>query len=383
MPFRKDCPTFAAEFIITHIMKKFFSVFLLSTLISATAFAESKEDQEKKEKGFYTPQVFGVVKAKLEYAPDNSEYRFNVRSSRLGVRGNVAKNLKYSSQIELNLEGKLVVFDAFAVFTPFKFVEFSLGQQLTRFSTEVGSGPGVSNFANRSFLAKFIGNYYWSEEVDGKVKYGFGSLNARDIGLNTTFRYNLGVPATTLIGLMNGSGQNNPVWSKSVNMTFRQEFGTNKGFKIAGSYYVGKFNNMHDISIWDIEMRYAKNNILIESEFAQRKQTSFETQTSNAWVIQGNYRFKLPENKIAKYILPVLRYDLGHNITFKNDETGKYDAKNLSRITFGGNLRLTEKPCQAEIRLQYEHYMGNHKPSDYAINQLFHDKLTLEVVASF
>lgn len=365
-------------------MKKFFSVFLLFTLISATAFAESKEDKEKKEKGFYTPQVFGVVKAKLEFSPDNSEYRFNVRSSRLGVKGNVTNNLKYSSQIELSNEGKLIVFDAFAVFTPFKFIEFSLGQQLTRFSTEVGRGPGVSNFANRSLLAKFIGNYYYNEEVEGsKVKYGFGSLNARDIGLNTTFKYNLGVPASTLIGLMNGSGQNNPVWSRSVNMTFRQEIGSDKGFKMAGSYYFGKFLNMHDISIWDIEMRYAYNNFLIESEFAQRKMTSFESQTSNAWVIQGNYRFKLPENKIAKYILPVLRYDLGHNITFKNDETGRYDALNVSRVTFGGNLRLTDKPCQAEIRLQYEHYMRDHKPSDYKINQLFHDKLTLEIVASF
>lgn len=375
-------------------MKKVFTLLFLFTMafysLQAQENSEAKQTDSKEDKtpkGFYTPQLMGAVKVKFETSLDNAYYRFNVRNSRLGVKGNAARNLKYVSQIELNNEGKLTVLDAYATYSPFSFLDFTLGQQLNQFSTEVGRGPNSNMFANRSLLAKYTLNYYY---LDGN-KYKFGSLGSRDIGLVTTFKYKLLVPAKTIVGLFNGTGINDPEWNKSINMNFRQEFGSNDGFKVAGSYYFGKLQNQFRTDMWDIEMRYCRDALTLESEFAQRTFRSFERQTSTAWVIQGYYDFKLPENKLAKSVLPLLRYDLANHLVYKADTGNKdeldpaniYGSDNVSRITAGVNFRLTNKPAQSEIRFQYEHYIMKNKPADFKTNQLFHDKFSVEIVASF
>lgn len=375
-------------------MKKVLTLLFASaiafTSIQAQEASESVQTESKKEEkpaGFYKPQVFGVVKAKFEKSLDNSSYRFNVRSSRLGVKGNVAANMSYLSQIELNAEGKLNIFDAVVTYSPFKFIDFKLGQQLTNFSTEVGRGPGSNYFANRSLLAKYITNYYY---MDGD-KYKMASLGPRDIGLNTIFKYNLLFPAKTYIGLFNGSGINNPEWSNSVNMNIRQEFGGNEGLKVSGSYYFGKCQNQYRTDMWDIEMRYKYKDLLLESEFAQHIFTSFRKQRSSAWVIQGSYNFMLPENKLAKSVLPVFRYDLAKDMVYKADTGEKneiiasnvYGVDNVQRVTAGVNFRMTNKPVQAEVRFQYEHYIMNNRPVDFKTSQLLHDKFTVEIVACF
>lgn len=375
-------------------MKKVFALlFACSTALlslQAQEKPETKPEESKKEetpKGFYKPQVFGVVKAKFEKSLDNSAYRFNVRSSRLGVKGNVAPNMSYLSQMELNAEGKIVIFDANVTYSPFKFVDFRLGQQLTHFSSEVGRGPGSNYYANRSLLAKFITNYYYK---DGD-NYKMASLGPRDIGLNTIFKYNLLFPAKTYIGIFNGSGINTPEWSKSVNMNFRQEFGGNEGLKVSGSYYFGKYQNEYRTDMWDIELRYKYNDLLLESEFAQHVFTSYQKQTSSAWVIQGCYNFMLPKNKLAKSVLPLLRYDLANNMVYKADTGEKnetiasnvFGVDDVQRLTAGVNFRLTDKPVQAEVRFQYEHYITKNKPVDFSTSQLLHDKFTIEIVACF
>lgn len=375
-------------------MKKVLSLLFASaiafTSMQAQEASESVQSESKKEEkpaGFYKPQVFGVVKAKFEKSLDNSSYRFNVRSSRLGVKGKVASNLSYLSQMELNAEGKIVIFDANVTYSPFKFVDFILGQQLTHFSSEVGRGPGSLYYANRSLLAKYITNYYYK---DGD-KYKMASLGPRDIGLNTIFKYNLLVPAKTFVGIFNGSGINNPEWSNALNMNFRQEFGSNEGLKVSGSYYFGKYQNEYRTDMWDVEMRYKYNDLLLETEFAQHVFTSFQKQRSSAWVIQGSYNFMLPENKLAKSVLPLLRYDLAKNMVYKASTDDKnetiasnvYGVDNVQRITTGVNFRLTNKPVQAEVRFQYEHYITKNKPVDFSTSQLLHDKFTVEFVACF
>ncbi|MGL5318442.1 MAG: porin [Bacteroidales bacterium] len=375
-------------------MKKVLSLLFFSALsffsLQAQEATEEKQTESKKEvktSGFYKPEVFGVLKVKYEKSLNGPSQRFDVRSSRLGVKGKITSNMSYLSQMELNATGKFTILDAVVSYQPFNFVDVKLGQQLTYFSSEVGRGPGSSHFSNRSLLAKYIMNYYYQ---DGD-KFKMASLGPRDIGVNAIFKYNLLFPAKTFVGVFNGAGINNPDWSDNVNVNFRQEFGGNEGFKLSGSYYFGKYLNKYRTDMWDVEARYKHNNLILESEFAQQVFNTFEKQKSSAWVIQGFYDFKLPENKFAQSVFPVLRYDLAKDMIYKantgtSDETvasNVFGVDDVQRITAGVNFRLTKKAVQAELRFQYEHYIMNEKPMDFKTNQLLQDKFTVEIVASF
>ena len=75
----------------------------------------------------YKPHIYGTVKTKFEISTYDGQMRFNVRNSRLGVRGNVSPALRYAMQIELSSEGKLEVLDSY-VAVDLKRLSISLGQ---------------------------------------------------------------------------------------------------------------------------------------------------------------------------------------------------------------------------------------------------------------
>ena len=54
----------------------------------------------------YVPKIDGAIKAKMEIDLNRGEYRFNVRNSRFGVRGNVSRNMSYRLQAISVTRGK-------------------------------------------------------------------------------------------------------------------------------------------------------------------------------------------------------------------------------------------------------------------------------------
>jgi len=49
----------------------------------------------------------GVIKAKFETSANDGAMRFNIRNSRLGLRGNIGEYVSYRVQVELSNEGTL------------------------------------------------------------------------------------------------------------------------------------------------------------------------------------------------------------------------------------------------------------------------------------
>lgn len=335
----------------------------------------------------YIPTVYGVVRAKWEASLYSGENRFNVRNSRLGVKGNASSCMKYAIQIDFNNEGKVSILDSY-VNMYYKEFEFILGQQKYSLLTDIDRGPNSSFFANRSFLSKFLTAYSYSDGDDSTAS----TLGSRDIGALIRYR-SKSLPIGANLGVFNGSGSNNPEWSTDLSYIARLNFGNAKrGFWGSASYYDGHspasyigndgFYYRQDMTMYGAEVAYAGKKYRIEAAYAERTTEDVSSRKLDAAYILGYYKFILPEKYMANYISPVARYDYANGIDYATT-AGDVDYFSPRRITLGFNLGFVSKQITSEIRVNYEDYMFTNTPVDYDDNPLFHDKITVEFVAVF
>ena len=383
-------------------MNKKWICFAFCMLLYGTVVAQSNDSERDTTQGArvsYVPKIDGAVKVKLEVDLQDAAYRFNVRNSRFGVRGNVSKSMYYRIQVDFNNEGKISILDSYVGYTIGGF-DAKLGQQQYHFSTDLDRGPTTNMFANRSFLAKYLTSYYGSEVSDGKIVSYVKTLGSRELGLSMSYRFKTKVPLNLIAGDFNGSGTNNPEWEKRVNLMGRIELGGDKGLQGSVAYYHGyspqhvKVEEQNGAFVTEDfeqklrmvggELRYTRGGLLLEGEYA-RRYLCMEGATAMmaTALVQGYYRFQLPKCPTIDYIAPIARWDMGNNVDYLNVQNKLRETFEANRITVGVNIGFGTKWIQSEIRLNYEKYLLKEQPSDFWGNKLLHDKFTLEVVASF
>ncbi len=345
-----------------------------STLGADSATLEALSAEPAAKEVDLTPQLFGAVRAKYEQSTETGIHRFNVRNSRLGVKGFTSEYMRYAIQIDFNNEGSVSILDSYVALMSGNF-ELSLGQQQYHFNADLDRGPSSSLFSNRSFLSKYLTTYY----QEGSVK----TIGSRDIGALLTYNSKTEIPISISAGLMNGSGANNPEWSETVNYVGRMAVGGKIGLQAAASYYHGTTAYDQLITMYGGELRYASKKYLVEAAFAERKLDYEGGQTITAAHVHGYYIFKTPSMSMIEQIAPHLRWDMGNGIEFINQYSSEVDRYDANRITVALNIGLSEKWIGSEIRLSYEEYMVGTSHTDAAINPLLQDKYTIEFIASF
>lgn len=345
----------------------------------------------------YRPEVFGAVKAKFETSLYDGSHRFNVRNSRLGVRGFASPKFKYAIQIDFSNEGKLSVLDSYVTYFNGQ-LDLTIGQQQYRFSTDLDRGPNSTLFSNRSFLAKYLTTYYTTTLSNGQVGHTVSSIGSRDLGLLARYRLK-SAPLRVSAGLFNGSGTNNPEWDDKINIVARVDIGPDKGLHGALAHYNGHtpaatrvvtdidgihslIDHTQHIRMYGAELSYTADHWTIESEYAQRRLRMDGIRLLQAGHIQGFYQFRLPESAAFRYIAPLGRWDIGDKIEFL-DMDGLLDYFSAHRATLGVTFGFSGRILESELRVQFEKYFVADKPGDYSRNPLLQDKITVEVVVSF
>lgn len=96
----------------------------------------------------------------------------------------------YKAEIDLSDEGSIKMLDAYARVFPMKDLNFTIGQMRVPFTIDAHRSPHQQYFANRSFIAKQVGN-------------------VRDVGFTTAYKHTSGFPFILEAGLFNGSGLTN------------------------------------------------------------------------------------------------------------------------------------------------------------------------------
>ena len=167
--------------------------------------------------------VHGTIRSKYEYQTEEGEGRFEVRNARISVDGQLSPIILYKAEIDLCDEGKIKMLDAYTRLKPAKGLQFTIGQMRVPFTIDAHRSPHQQYFANRSFIAKQVGN-------------------VRDVGASLGYSMNVGFPIILEAGLFNGSGLTNQkdYWTNSINYSAKAQMFFPGGLNLTLSTHIGR-----------------------------------------------------------------------------------------------------------------------------------------------
>lgn len=343
---------------------------VVALLLATTTFGQAKEDIEdgkKLEKQTmelkdYLPEIHGTIRGKYEYQTEMGESRFEVRNARFSVSGNVHPIVAYKAEIDLSDEGNIKMLDAYARVFPVKNLNFTIGQMRVPFTIDAHRSPHQQYFANRSFIAKQVGN-------------------VRDVGFTSAYKNKNGFPVVLEAGLFNGSGlTNQKVWHKTLNYSVKAQFLPGKHWNVTLSTQMIKPEVVR-INMYDAGIYYQNDRFHVEAEYLYKMYGHGAFDDVHA--VNSFINYDLPLKKAFSKISFLARYDM-----MTNHSDGKMDVATQvlkvndyarQRVTGGVTLSFS-KAFIADLRLNFEKYFYKKSGMPKESEQ---DKIVVEFMTRF
>lgn len=306
------------------------------------------------------PSIHGTLRGKYEYQTEEREGRFEVRTARVSVEGRVIPEVEYKAEIDLCDEGEIKMLDAYARLKPTSSFAFTIGQMRVPFTIDAHRSPHQQYFANRSFIAKQVGNI---RDVGAMAGYTFKAINIQ-------------------AGLFNGSGLTNQkdYWTKGINFSAKAQLLLTKSLTMTLSAQKIKPDSIR-IMMYDGGLTWKQGCFIAEAEYLYKTYAHDSYKDVHAVDVFTSYDIPVRRSLIKK-VSPLLRYDFmtDHSDGKRNEEglltTNDYQRH---RLTAGATVSLS-KPFRTDIRLNFEKYFykkgGIAKPSEK-------DKIVIEFMTHF
>ena len=314
-----------------------------------------------------TPKIGGTIRSKYEYQTEEGEGRFEVRNARINITGKVTPIVSYKAEIDLCDEGTIKMLDAYTRLKPSKDWQFTIGQMRVPFTIDAHRSPHQQYFANRSFIAKQVGN-------------------VRDVGAAVGYNVNVVFPIILEAGLFNGSGLTNQkdYWTKGTNYSAKAQFLLPCGLNVVGSIQKVKPSDV-TVTMYDGGLTFHHKQLLIEAEYLYKHYSKDAFEGVHAFDGFINYDFLMKKGPLQK-ISALARYDFmsnhsdGKRYENSNGESVlKVNDYKRSRITSGITLSFA-KPFISDVRINFEKYF-------YAKNSIAKpsekDKIVIEFMTKF
>ena len=338
---------------------------LLAMCVALPAMADDDEDKVDR-----TPEVHGTIRGKYEYQPEEGQGRFQVRNARVSLDGDLNKVVSYKVEIDLSDEGKIKMLDTYTRIKPLRGLDFTIGQMRAPFTIDAHRSPHLQYFANRSFIAKQVGN-------------------VRDVGATIGYSFNVGFPIILQAGMFNGSGLTNQkdFWTDNVNFSAKAQLFFPRGFNLTLSTQKIRPDNV-SVMMYDAGAYYHAHRWHAEVEYLYKHYGHGAFKPVHALDAFVSYDIPLRKCFFTK-ISPLIRYDymsdhsdgLRYNAEGGEDVEGRLVINDYrrSRLTGGVTLSL-DLPFVSDIRLNYEKYFYRSgaiaKPSEK-------DKIVVEFMTRF
>lgn len=338
-------------------MNKKMTTMLLLSMLTAAVYAQNDEEEVDR-----TPKIGGTIRSKYEYQTEEGEGRFEVRTARVSVSGNVTKEVSYKAEIDLCDEGKIKMLDAYTRIKPWSTLQFTIGQERVPFTIDAHRSPHQQYFANRSFIAKQVGN-------------------VRDVGFTGCYTQKEGLPFVLEGGLFNGSGlTNQKEWHKTLNYSIKAQLLPNKNWNLTLSTQMIKPEHTR-INMYDAGIYYQNNRFHIEAEYLYKMYGHEAFKDVHA--VNSFVNYDLPLKKVFNKISFLARYDMmtDHSNGLADSETGVLKINDYARHRVTGGITLSlSKAFIADLRLNFEKYFyqksGVPKESE-------RDKIVIEFMTRF
>lgn len=338
-------------------MKKAITVIMLLCAFG-TALTRAQET-----KNSYIPEIHGTIRAKYEYESNIGKGRFEIRNARMSVEGKIIPIVRYKAEIDLSDEGVIKMLDAYVRLQPKENLKFTFGQMRVPFSIDAHRSPHLQYFANRSFIAKQVGN-------------------VRDVGAAISWTLGSKAPITLEGGIFNGSGLTNQknFWTSNYNFSFKSQICLWRQFNIVLSCQKAGASDVNTY-MYDGGVYWENSRWHIEAEYLRKHYAGHAFEPVNAVDAFAAYRLPLKWKNMALSFLGRYDYMSDHSNGVKDDQgLLKADDPERHRLTGGLTLSMGKKALQADIRLNYEQYFYNKGTIPSVSEQ---NKIVLELVAHF
>ena len=346
-------------------MDKKFLLLALSAIFAVVPMS-AQDDGDKVDR---TPKIHGTIRGKYEYQTEEGEGRFQVRNARVSIEGNVTKVVSYKAEIDLSDEGQIKMLDAYTRLKPVRGLDFTIGQMRVPFTIDAHRSPHLQYFANRSFIAKQVGN-------------------VRDVGATLGYSFNVGFPIKLEAGMFNGSGltDQKDFWTNNINFSAKAQFFLPRGFNITLSTQKIKPDNV-GIMMYDAGAYYHAHGWHVEAEYLYKHYSNNAFDAVHS--VDAFVSYDIPLRKcFFKKISPLVRYDYmsDHSdgmryVDGEEDTSGSLVVNDYQRSRLTGGVTLSlDLPFISDIRLNYEKYFYREgaiaKPSE-------RDKIVVEFMTRF
>lgn len=311
----------------------------------------------------YRPQIHGTLRGKYEYQTQDEAGRFEVRTARVSVTGQITRDIDYKAEIDLCDEGSIKMLDAYARVKPVRNLRFTIGQMRVPFTIDAHRSPHEQYFANRSFIAKQVGNI-------------------RDVGAMIGYDFNMGVPARIEAGLFNGSGLTGQkdYWTKGINFSAKAQFFLSKNLTMQLSAQKIKPDSV-GIMMYDGGFTWKSGRFLAEAEYLYKVYAHNKYNDVHSVDVFANYDIPIRKRLLNK-VSPLVRYDFmsDHSDGIRNSAGLLYTTDyQRHRITAGATLSIAA-PFTADLRLNYEKYFYRHDGIPKTSEK---DKIVAELMVHF
>lgn len=320
-------------------------------------------NKEKMEKKDYKPEIHGTIRAKYEYQTGMGAGRFEVRNARVSITGNVLPKVAYKAEIDLSDEGAIKMLDAYARLFPWKNFTITAGQMRVPFTIDAHRSPHQQYFANRSFIAKQVGN-------------------VRDVGLTLGYTLPTQLPIILEGGLYNGTGlTNQKVWHKEVNYSAKAQLFPADGLNLTLSV-----QGIQPEEIWmhsyDFGTYFETDRFHIEAEYLFKHYSDHAF--DNVHAVDAFVNYDLPLRKVFNKMSFLARYDMMTSQSdgeTRDEKTGTLAITDYKRhrITAGLTFSLS-KAFRTDLRLNFEKYFY---PEGCIAKESEQDKVVLELMVRF
>ena len=340
-----------------------FAVAAAGFLLACTALRAGDTD--------LTPVINGTVRGKYEFQPEDKAGRFQVRNARVSISGDLSRIVSYKAEIDLCDEGVLKMLDAYARFNISDNLHFTIGQMRVPFTIDAHRSPHQQYFANRSFIAKEVGN-------------------VRDVGAQLSWNFGQEVPVEITAGLFNGSGLTGQkdFWTDNINFSAKAQVELPHGFNVVLSAQKIRPDHLN-VMMYAAGAFYDNGKLHAEAEYLYK---TYENDSFNdVYSFDGFVAYNIPIGKgegAVKSVSPLLRYDSMNDhsdgIRYLNgvqSPDGVLVIRDYARSRITGGITISlGTPFTSDIRINYEKYFYR----DGAVPDISEkDKFVIEFMVRF
>ncbi len=324
-------------------------ILLLVPLLGGYMPCRAQQSEQAAEN--YLPKIHGILRGKYEYEPDLNASRFEIRNARLSAEGNLPLRSSYKLEVDLCDETEIKMKDAWVGINPWKTLQLTIGQQRMPFSIDAHRNPSAQYFANRSFIAKQVGDM-------------------RDVGLMAEYTFRNAknkILAIVDAGIFNGSSINNQktAWHDDWIYSARLQFFSAEGLVLMPSIqHMAIADHATHYTSLDFGAYYERNGFHAEAEYLRKMYSNDAFGDCSS--VDAMFIYKMPVKKSDCFLQAISymgRYDYMGDHTDGNSGFAEGNPYRLvisdyerHRMTLGITFSVRNPYFPTDIRFNYEKY---------------------------